>query len=251
MNLLSIFVSQRFVCGGGRCLVTSACKFLCSEIGFWRFKKVGNDVFVCCFLPAGYLSDSVRVLCDSHNWVLVSLAVPEPTWDESVTWLVKLEGFLLYLHLKTRYQVCHVNTCEFCVHCGTKHLIHCDLVFCLAGWAQERANYWRAPWWCGTSTSACTGTIKPRTYHWASRWWCQAWYMGLQCFAGFSFFACRIFFCFLFFIWPLLYVKRNDHRLCLTMCLLWIFSPSHGWLKLSTEIVLACQWLSCHDNREL
>jgi hypothetical protein len=90
MNLLSIFVSQRFVYGGGHCLVSSACEFLCSEIGFRRFKKVGNSVFgISCWismlLPAGCLSDFVRVLCDSRNWVLVSLAVPEPTWDECLT----------------------------------------------------------------------------------------------------------------------------------------------------------------------
>lgn len=168
----------------------------------------GVSCWISMLLPAGCLSDFVRVLCDSRNWVLVSLAVPEPTWDESLTWFLKLEGLLLYLHLNTRYQVCHVKTCEFCIHCGTKHLIHCDLVFCLAGWAQERANHWRAPWWCGTSTWACTATIKPRTYHWASRWWCQDWYMVLQCFAGFSFFAYRDFFVFLFFIWPLLYVRE-------------------------------------------
>ncbi len=45
----------------------------------------GVSCWISMLLPAGCLSDSVRVLCDSHNWVSVSLAVPEPTWDESVT----------------------------------------------------------------------------------------------------------------------------------------------------------------------
>jgi hypothetical protein len=56
MNLLSIFVSQRFVCSGGRCLVSSACEVLCSEIGFWRLKKVGNNVFAWCFLLDIYVA---------------------------------------------------------------------------------------------------------------------------------------------------------------------------------------------------
>ncbi len=69
-------------------LLVSSCVLKLAFGGLRKLETMslhGVSCWISMLLPAGCLSESVRVLCDSCNWVLVSLAVPEPTWDESVT----------------------------------------------------------------------------------------------------------------------------------------------------------------------
>jgi hypothetical protein len=69
-------------------LLASSCVLKLAFGGLRKLETMslhGVSFWISMLLPAGCLSDSVRVLCDFRNWVLVSLAVPEPTWDKSVT----------------------------------------------------------------------------------------------------------------------------------------------------------------------
>lgn len=69
-------------------LLASSCVLKLAFGGLRKLETVslhGVSCWISMLLPAGCLSDFVRVLCDSRNWVLLSLAVPGTTWDESLT----------------------------------------------------------------------------------------------------------------------------------------------------------------------